>query len=128
MDYNALKPIQKRRSLAIASVVLGGVSCFCCLGTGIGVIPALIGLIFGIIAVVSGSPQARKLGWIGLVASGIGLILNVVILIYAIWVINWDQLTLENISSIDQLDPNNEKEFITWLQQFLKINISKFMY
>lgn len=127
MDYYVSKPIEKRRSLAVTSVVLGGVSCFCCMGTGIGVIPALIGVIFGIIAVVNGSPKARKLGWIGLVTSGIGLILNVVVLAYGIWMINWDQLTLENISSIDQLDPNNEKEILTWLQQFLKIDITHWM-
>lgn len=127
MDDYVSKPIEKRRSLAVTSVVLGCVSCFCCLGTGIGVIPAFIGFVFGIIAVVNGSPKARKLGWIGLVTSGIGLILNVVVLVYAIWMINWDQLTLQNLSSIDQLDPNKEEEFLTWLQQFLKVDITRLM-
>lgn len=127
MDGYVSKPIEKRRSLAVASIVLGCLSCFCCLGTGIGIVPALIGLVFGILAVVGGSQKARRLGWIGLVTSGIGLILNAIVLAYGIWMINWDQLTLENISAIDELNVNNDEEVLTWLQQFLKIDISRFI-
>ena len=38
--------INRHRGLAIASLILGGISCFCCFGTGIGVIPAAIALVF----------------------------------------------------------------------------------
>ena len=71
--------INRHRGLAIASLILGGVSCFCCFGTGIGVIPAAIALVFSIIAVAKGGKNARKLGIIGLILSAIGLVLNAVI-------------------------------------------------
>lgn len=54
--------INRHRGLAIASLILGGISCFCCFGTGIGVIPAAIALVFSIIAVAKGGKNAKKLG------------------------------------------------------------------
>ena len=88
--------INRHRGLAIASLILGGISCFCCFGTGIGVIPAAIALVFSIIAVAKGGKNAKKLGIIGLILSAIGLVLN----------------------------PANEKDIIEWLQQFIKVDIS----
>ena len=116
--------INRHRGLAIASLILGGVSCFCCFGTGIGVIPAAIALVFSIIAVAKGGKNARKLGIIGLILSAIGLVLNAVILAYGIWMIRLDHMTIENLSSIQNLNPANEKDIIEWLQQFIKVDIS----
>ena len=45
----SMTDINRHRGLAIASLILGGISCFCCFGTGIGVIPAAIALVFSII-------------------------------------------------------------------------------
>ena len=97
--------INRHRGLAIASLILGGISCFCCFGTGIGVIPAAIALVFSIIAVAKGGKNAKKLGIIGLILGAIGLVLNAVILAYGIWMIRWDHMTIENLSSIN-LDIN----------------------
>lgn len=116
--------INRHRGLAIASLILGGISCFCCFGTGIGVIPAAIALVFSIIAVAKGGKNAKKLGIIGLILSAIGLVLNAVILAYGIWMIRWDHMTIENLSSIQNLNPANEKDIIEWLQQFIKVDIS----
>ena len=56
--------------------------------------------------------------------SAIGLVLNAVILAYGIWMIRWDHMTIENLSSIQNLNPANEKDIIEWLQQFIKVDIS----
>ena len=120
----SMTDINRHRGLAIASLILGGISCFCCFGTGIGVIPAAIALVFSIIAVAKGGKNAKKLGIIGLILSAIGLVLNAVILAYGIWMIRWDHMTLENLSSIQNLNPANEKDIIEWLQQFIRVDIS----
>lgn len=120
----SMTDINRHRGLAIASLILGGISCFCCFGTGIGVIPAAIALVFSIIAVAKGGKNAKKLGIIGLILSAIGLVLNAVILAYGIWMIRWDHMTIENLSSIQNLNPANEKDIIEWLQQFIKVDIS----
>ena len=120
----SMTDINRHRGLAIASLILGGISCFCCFGTGIGVIPAAIALVFSIIAVAIGGKNAKKLGIIGLILSAIGLVLNAVILAYGIWMIRWDHMTIENLSSIQNLNPANEKDIIEWLQQFIKVDIS----
>lgn len=52
--------INRHRGLAIASLILGGISCFCCFGTGIGVIPAAIALVFSIIAVAKGGKMRKN--------------------------------------------------------------------
>ena len=111
-------------SVILITIILGGISCFCCFGTGIGVIPAAIALVFSIIAVAKGGKNAKKLGIIGLILSAIGLVLNAVILAYGIWMIRWDHMTIENLSSIQNLNPANEKDIIEWLQQFIKVDIS----
>lgn len=120
----SMTDINRHRGLAIASLILGGISCFCCFGTGIGVIPAAIALVFSIIAVAKGGKNAKKLGIIGLILSAISLVLNAVILAYGIWMIRWDHMTIENLSSIQNLNPANEKDIIEWLQQFIKVDIS----
>lgn len=117
------KPFERHRSLAVTSIILGSVSSVCCMSTGIGVVPALIGAAFGIIAIVSGSRKARHLGIIGLVLSAIGLVLNAIVLIWAISVINWDNMTWDNLLAATSVDRNNPEEVMQWFKQFLKIDI-----
>lgn len=119
----APKPFEKRRSLAVTSVVLGAVSSVCCATFGIGIIPALIGTIFGIIAIVSGSQKSRRLGIIGLVLSAIGLIVNSVIIVRLVMIIDWNKISWDILLSFVNIDRNNPAEIKEWLQQFLKIDI-----
>ena len=114
------KPFEKRRSLAVASIVLGAVSSVCCVTFGIGIIPALIGTIFGIIAILSGSQKSRQLGIIGLVLSAVGLIVNSVVIVRLVMIIDWNKIswdTLLSLSNIDRSDPDAIRE---WFQQFFK--------
>lgn len=117
------KPFEKRRSLAITSIVLGAVSSVCCATIGIGIIPALIGVIFGIIAIVSGSQKSRQLGIIGLVLSAIGLIVNSVIIVRLVMIIDWNKISWDTLLSFSNIDRSNPDEIREWLQQFLKRDI-----
>ena len=117
------KPFEKRRSLAVTSIVLGAISSVCCATTGIGIVPALIGTVFGIIAIASGSQNARRLGIIGLVLSAIGLIINTIALIWFILIVDWDKITWDLLLSARNVDRSNPDEVWRWFQQFLKIDI-----
>ena len=117
------RPFEKRRSLAITSIVLGAISSVCCATIGIGIVPALIGTVFGIIAIVSGSQNARRLGIIGLALSAIGLIINAIVLIWFISIVDWDKITWDLLLSVQNVDRNNPDEILKWFQQFLKIDI-----
>ncbi len=128
MEYENGRPPQRHRGLAIASVVLGMISCFCCIGTGFGVIPAILAVVFAIISLVGGGNRVRHLAWAGLITGGVGLILNVVIIVYVAFMINWGSMTLENLSTIENVDPNNTTEMIQWLQQFFKIDLSGLLF
>lgn len=125
MEEYGVRKAERHRGLAIASVVLGAVSCFCCLGSGIGVIPAVIAIVFAIITIAGGGTVLRRIGWLGLVTGLIGLILNIVFIAIAISVINWDMLTFDRLATIQNIDPDNETEVLNWMQQFLKIDLSK---
>lgn len=127
MEEYGLRPIERHRGLAIASVVLGSLSCFCCLGSGIGVVPAVIAVVFGVISIVSGGVSSRKLGRIGLITGIIGLLLNIVIIVFAVWAINWDMLTPDRLAALQKIDPDNEAEVRNWLQQFFKIDLSRWL-
>ena len=122
----APKPFEKRRSLAITSIILGALSSLCCMTIGIGIVPALIGTAFGIIAIVSGSRNARRLGIIGLVLSAIGLILNAFVIIWGLLVIDWSSVTWDKLLTAQNVDQSNPEEIVKWFQQFLKTDISMF--
>lgn len=128
MENFEMRPVERHRGLAISSVILGSLSCFCCLGSGIGVIPAVIAVVFSIISIARGSEKSRKIGWIGLVTGVIGLLLNIVVIAITIWVVNWDLVTLDRLATIQNIDPQNETEVINWLQQFFKIDLWKMMH
>lgn len=123
----APKPFERHRSLAVTSIILGAVSSVCCMSTGIGIVPALIGTAFGIIAIVNGSRKARHLGIIGLVLSAIGLVLNAIVLIWLVSVINWDNMTWDNLLTASSVNRDNPEEVLQWFRQFLKIDISSLM-
>lgn len=114
------KPFEKRRSLAITSIVLGAISSVCCLTSGIGIVPALIGTAFGIIAIVSGSKKARHLGIIGLVLSVIGLLTNAVVLVWGFMLIDWGSVTWDKLLSATEVDQSNPQEVMNWFRQFLR--------
>lgn len=114
----------KRQGLAIASLVLGGLSMLCCFAYGLGMIPGLIAVIFGVISVISGEGRARIMGAIGLVLGVIGIVMALVVLMYFISLINWDNVTLYNLSQIQHIDPDDPRQIEQWLQQFFKMDIS----
>lgn len=112
---------------AIASLVLSCASMICCVQWSISLVMAVLGIVFGILGLRDDNPNqedAAIAGIIGLILSAIGLVLNAVILAYGIWMIRWDHMTIENLSSIQNLNPANEKDIIEWLQQFIKVDIS----
>lgn len=121
---NMPKKKEKRLGLSIASLVLGGLSLLCCWAYGLGIIPGLIAVIFGIICVVSGEGKARIMGAVGLALGAVGIIMAVVVLVYYASLINWDNVTMSNLSAIQSLDTNDPQAVEQWLQQFFKIDIS----
>ena len=127
MEEYGVRPVDRHRGLAIASVILGSLSCFCCLGSGIGVIPAVIAIAFSMIAIIGGGVSSRRIGRIGLVLGIIGLLLNIVVIAIAVWAVNWSMLTPDRLATIQNIDPDNEVEVINWLQQFFKIDLSRLL-
>lgn len=125
-DYE-YRQVERHRGLAIASVILGSLSCFCCLGSGAGVIPGVIAIAFGVIAVANGSVLSRKIGKIGLVTGIVGLLLNIVIIVFVVSVINWDMVTPDRLATLQGIDPDDKAEVMNWLQQFFKIDLSRWM-
>ena len=100
----------------------------CCWMYGLGVIPALIGAIFGLIALIKGEKRARVLGGIGLGLSLVGLILGIVMIVTYASMINWNNVTIDNLMTIQDIDPDNRDEVLRWLQQFFNIDISRYVY
>ncbi len=114
---------EKRRGMAIASLVLGVLSLLCCC-IGIGLIPAVIGGIFGLIALITGEGKARVMGGIGLALSAIGLLISLYIIVSLLMAIRWENFTWENFSTFQYIDPDNEEQMRQWLQQFFNVDIS----
>lgn len=118
------KKKEKRLGLAIASLVLGGLSLLCCWAYGLGIAPGLIATVFGIIAVVSGEGKARVMGAVGMILGIVGVVMAVVVLMYYATLINWENVTLSNLSQFRYVDPDDPQEVERWLQQFFNIDIS----
>ena len=95
-----------------------------CMGAGL--IFCIIGGIFSIISVVKGSGTGRTLGIIGLVVNILGLLLNAFMIISFAMMIDWSHVTMENLQSINNIDPNNESEVMQWMQQFFRVDISSY--
>lgn len=126
-DIQKKKP-KKHLSLAIASLVLGGISLLCCWAYGLGVVPALIGAILGLIAVIKGEKSVRVMGGIGLGLSAVGLILSIYMIVTYALIINWDNMKIDRFETIRSINPENESEIIHWLQQFFNVDISSYYY
>lgn len=120
------KPPVKHMSLGVASTVLGGISLMCCWFYGLGLIPALIGAILGLIALIKGEGKARVLGGVGLGLSALGLVLGIIMVVTYASMINWNNMTLENLMTLQDVDPNDEEELIMWMQQFFNVDISSY--
>lgn len=116
----------KHMSLGVASIVLGGISMLCCWMYGLGVIPAVIGAIFGLIALIKGEKKARVLGGIGLGLSLVGLVLGIIMILTYASMINWDNVTIENLVTIQDVDPDDNDAILRWLQQFFNVDITRY--
>lgn len=116
----------QKKGFGIAGLVLGILSILCCMCMGAGLIFCIIGGIFSIISVVKGSGTGRTLGIIGLVVNILGLLLNAVMIISFAMMIDWSHVTMENLQSINNIDPNNESEVMQWMQQFFRVDISSY--
>lgn len=128
MEEYGMYPVKRHRGLAIASVILGSLSCFCCLGSGFGVIPAVIAIAFSIITMAAGGDtSSRKIARIGLITGLVGLLLNIAVIVIAAWAVNWSMLTPDRLATIQNIDPDNEVEVINWLQQFFKVDLSRWL-
>ena len=121
---------KKHLALAIASLVLSGLSLCCCWLYVVGIIPAVIGAVFGLIALIGGKDKGVKImGGIGMGLCVIGIGLSLFMLISYIAIINWDNLTLENLESFKYIrNPQDRREVMEWLQQFFNEDISGSMY
>ena len=118
---------KKHKALAIASLVLGGLSLCCCWVYVIAIVPALIGAVFGLIALAGGKDKTvRIMGGIGMGLSIIGIGLSLIMLVSYIAIINWDNLTMDRLSTFRYVNPDNEDEMIQWLQQFFRQDISRY--
>lgn len=115
-----------KKGFGIAGLILGIVSILCCMCLGAGLVFSIIGGIFSIISVIKGSGTGRTLGIIGLVLNILGLVLNAFMIVSFAMMIDWSNVTVENLQSINNIDPNNENEVMQWMQQFFRVDISSY--
>ncbi len=120
---------KKHKALAIASLVLSGLSLCCCWLYVIGIIPAVIGGIFGLIALVGGKDKSVKImGGIGMGLGIIGVGLSLIMLISYISIINWVNKTMDRFLTYRYVDPTDRDQVMRWIQQFFREDISGGMY
>ena len=115
-----------KKGFGITVLVLGVISILCCMCLGAGLVFCIIGGIFSIISVIKGSGTGRTLGIIGLVLNILGLVLNAFMIVSFAMMIDWSNVTVENLQSINNIDPNNENEVMQWMQQFFRVDISSY--
>lgn len=125
-----MSPIPKVKNehmgLAIASLVLGGISLIGFWLYGMPIILAIIGLIFGLICMIKGQKSVRVMGIVGFIVSLLAILACLIVWYMIYSVINWDNMTWEALQSINSVDQTNQQEMLEWMQQFLKIDISSF--
>lgn len=115
-----------KKGFGITGLVLGVISILCCMCLGAGLVFCIIGGIFSIISVIKGSGTGRTLGIIGIVLNILGLVLNAFMIVSFAMMIDWSNVTVENLQSINNIDPNNENEVMQWMQQFFRVDISSY--
>lgn len=111
---------KKHRGLAIASVVLSGISVTSFMMYGLAIIPAVIGTVFGLIAWIGGKYSTRTMGIVGFFTGLAGIALNTVMLVMIIGAIRWENVTLYNIGTIQNVDPNDPQSITEWFRQFIR--------
>lgn len=121
-------PENQKKGLGIASIILGGLSVLCCCCPGLGFLLAIIGGIFSIICLVKGTGSGRTLGIVGMVLNGIGLLMGLYMLISVAMTLNWENFTMENFNKLYEIDVDNDAEVYEWLQQFFRVDISRYYY
>lgn len=125
MYENAGMPMQgdQKKGMGIAAIILGGISILCCSCAGMGLLFGLIGAIFSVICLAKGTGSGKTFGIIGIILNGIGILLGAYMLITLILMIDWSNV---NAETLNQIDMSNEEEYINWLQQFFKVDISSY--
>lgn len=113
-----------KKGLGIAAVILGGFSILCCSCLGFGILLGIAGGILSIICLVKGTGTGKTLGIVGIILNGIGILLGAYILISLAMMIDWSNVNIETLNQINEIDMNNEQEYLNWLQQFFKVDIS----
>lgn len=115
-----------KKGLGIAAIILGIFSILCCSCVGLGIVIGIIGLIFSIICLVSGTGSGKTFGLVGVILNGIGVLLGMYVLVSVAMVIDWSKVNMETLQQIEQIDPNNRQEMLDWWQQFFKVDISSY--
>lgn len=113
-----------KKGLGIAAVILGGFSILCCSCLGFGILLGIIGGVLSIICLVKGTGTGKTLGIVGIILNGIGILLGAYILISLAMMIDWSNVNAETLNQLNEIDMNNEQEYLNWLQQFFKVDIS----
>lgn len=115
-----------KKGLGIAAIILGAFSILCCSCMGLGIVIGIVGAVFSIICLVSGTGSGKTFGIIGIILNGIGILLGMYILVSLAMMIDWSRVNMETLNQINEIDPNNQQEMIDWLQQFFKVDISSY--
>ncbi len=116
-----------KRGLGIAAVILGGFSVLCCMCLGLGIVQAIVGMIFSIICIVKGTGSGKTLGIIGIILNGIGFLLGAYALFSLGMMLNWDKVMDPQIwEQMEKIDPNDQNQIRDWMQQFFRIDISTY--
>lgn len=114
----------EKKGFGVTGIILGGLSILCCACFGMGVLFAVVGVIFSIIAAAKGTGSGKTLGIVGIILNGIGLLLGAYMLLSFAMTLNWDNITIENLNQINNIDPNDQNAIREWMQQFFKVDIS----
>lgn len=124
-QQNSVEEVKsQKKGFGITGIILGGFSILCCSCFGIGVLISVVGIIFSIIAAAKGTGSAKTLGIVGIILNGIGLLLGAYMLLSYAMMLNWDNITIENLNKINNIDPNDQNAIREWMQQFFKVDIS----
>ncbi len=128
MYGNVVAPMREnqKKGMGIVAVILGGISILCCSCAGMGLLFGLVGAIFSVICLAKGTGTGKTFGIIGIILNGIGILLGAYMLITLILMIDWSNVNAETLNQINQIDMNNEEEYLNWLQQFFKVDISSY--
>ena len=119
-------PENQKKGLGIAAVVLGGLSILCCMCVGFGIVLAIIGAIFSIVCLVKGTGSGKTLGIVGIILSGIGLLLGAYMIFSLVLTINWSNVNADTLNQIQNIDPNDDEAVTEWMQQFFNFDISNY--